>query len=99
MQWTNSPFNLADGKNRVSQFYLYRALNSEPFLFAEPPLKSFAITGGDSSGLQVVEPYTQFSFKDYALASSHTPGDYKYALVAVDADGNLSEPVVAQLLP
>lgn len=99
LQWKNSPFNIVDGKNRVSQFYLYRALNSEPFLFAEPPLKSFAITGGDSSGLQVVEPYTQFSFKDYALASSHTPGDYKYALVAVDADGNLSEPVVAQLLP
>jgi len=69
-------------KINVDKYYVYRVKTTEEFNYDESPYIELSSS--------------ETTFIDY-MDYGDNPGDYKYAIVSVDKDGNKSEPLEAQI--
>ncbi len=93
VNWINSSDNIVDGVNTAVKFLLYRS-ESNTFSYTTPYKTFVAATPGD--GFEIVESNKQYRFTE-SIGRSELSKTYQYAVIAVDEEGNKSDPVVATL--
>ncbi len=81
IEWVKNEENIVDGESLVDYYYVFRVKSDENFDFNAEPYKKF------SNDI--------ISFADYFNVNDN-PESYKYAIIAVDKDGNKSDPLIAQ---
>lgn len=90
--WINSEDNLMDGENTAKQFLLFR---SEDGSFDYScPYKTFT-ADASGNGFSIIETDRRYAFVEM-IGRSELSKSYRYAIIAVDEDGNQSDPVLAQ---
>lgn len=90
--WINSEDNLMDGENTAKQFLLFRSEDGS-FDYSSP-YKTFT-ADASGNGFSIIETDRRYAFVEM-IGRSELSKSYRYAIIAVDEDGNQSDPVLAQ---
>jgi len=88
VEWENSQENLINGQDRAQQFLLFRALEGETIDTAGAPYRVLPATQLTTE-FSILEPMRRYRFVD-TLPRREGGLRHRYAVVAVDAQGNRS---------